>query len=139
MDFRFRKRIELAPGVRLNVAILLFLAGCATQPVDPAIVAASKEPLTCANKEECDSYWQRAQAYVSKNSNYPIQSVTDTVLKTDGPVYGSSDNAYHLIKVPNTDGSATIEVQIACDSPFGCRPDRTVETINLKRFVREPK
>ncbi len=139
MGFRFRKRIKLAPGVRLNVAILLFLAGCATQPVDPAILAASKEPLTCANKEECDFYWQRAQAYVSKNSTYRIQSVTDTVLTTDGPIYGSAENAYHLIKVPNADGSATIEVQIACDNPLGCHPDRTVEAINLKRFVREPK
>ena len=139
MGFRIRKRIKLAPGVRVNVAISLFLAGCATQPVDPALLAASKEPLTCANKEQCDSYWQRAQAYVSKNSTYPIQSVTDTVLTTEGPTYGSAGNAYHLIKVPNADGSATIEVQIACDNPFGCRPDRTVETINLKRFVRESK
>jgi len=139
MGFRFRKRIKLAPGVKLNVAILLFLAGCAIQPVDPAILAASKEPLTCANKEECDFYWQRAQAYVSKNSTYRIQSVSDTVLTTDGPIYGSAENAYHLIKVPNADGSATIEVQIACDNPFGCHPDRTVEAINLKRFVRESK
>jgi len=133
MSIRFRKRIKLAPG------ILLFLAGCATQPMDPAILAASKEPLTCANKEECDSYWQRAQAYVSKNSTYRIQSVSDTVLTTDGPIYGSAENAYHLIKVPNADGSATIEVQIACDNPFGCQPDRTMEIVNLKRFVRESK
>ena len=133
MSIRFRKRIKLAPG------ILLFLAGCATQPMDPAILAASKEPLTCANNEECDSYWQRAQAYVSKNSTYPIQSVTDTVLTTEGPIYGSAGNAYHLTKVPNADGSATIEVQIACDNPFGCQPDRTMEIVNLKRFVRESK
>ena len=133
MSFRFRKRIKLAPG------ILLFLAGCATQPMDPAILAASKEPLTCANKEQCDSYWQRAHDYVSKNSTYPIKSVTDTVLTTEGPTYGSAGNAYHLIKVPNADGSATIEVQIACNNPFGCQPDRTMEIVNLKRFVRESK
>lgn len=139
MGFLFRRRIKFAPGVRLNVAILLFLAGCATQPVDPAMLAASKEPLTCANKEQCDFYWQRAQAYVSKNSTYRIQSVTDTVLTTDGPIYGSTELAYHLTKVPNADGSAVIEVQIACDNPFGCHPDRIVEAVNLKRFVREPK
>ncbi|HKQ23871.1 MAG TPA: hypothetical protein VJT81_05440 [Burkholderiales bacterium] len=133
MSFRFRKRINLAP------CMLLILAGCATQPMDTAILAASKKPLTCSNKEECDSYWQRAQVYVRQNSTYPIQSVTDTVLTTDGPTYGSEGNAYHLTKVPNADGSATIEVQIACDNPLGCHPDRTIETVNLKRFVRESK
>lgn len=116
---------------------LTMLAGCAMQQVDPAITAEAQRPLTCASKQQCDLYWQRAQAYINLHSAYKIQSATDTILVTYGPAGTSRNLAYKLTKIPNADGSATIDVVIACDDYIiGCSPKAPGETISLKRYIR---
>jgi hypothetical protein len=125
---------------RLALAIPLILAACATHKVDPAVSAEAAQPLTCASKQQCDLYWQRAQAYVNQHSAFRVQSVTDTTLVTFGPSsdFGSSTSlAYRISRVPSSDGSAVIEITLACgDHIVGCSPDAVTETANLKRFIR---
>lgn len=125
----------------------ILVCGCAEQQivVDPAIAAESKQPLICSDKQQCDLYWQRAQAYVNQHSVYRIQVVNDTLLATLGPTPGSNEMAYRLTRLSNPDGSATIDVAAVCDRPaftchtqacaeHACQPERA--SANLKRFVR---
>lgn len=113
---------------------LVILAGCAT--TDPKLAEEAARPVPCATKQECDVYWQRAQIWITKNSPYRIQVVTDTVLSTYGPSGLSSPGpGYSLARVPNgTDGAATIEVSLQCPlAGFECSyPD---EVASLKRYM----
>lgn len=124
--------------MRSVLALLLAVSGCASmEKIDPAIQSEASQPLVCGNKQQCDLYWQRAQAYVNQHSNYRVQSVTDNILTTYGPTGTSTDLAYRLTKVPNADGSATIEMTLGCsDYIIGCKPNSIVETANLKRYIR---
>lgn len=115
----------------------VLLAGCAMQKIDPAVLAESQVPLTCATKQQCDLYWQRAQAYINQHSAFKIQTATDTVLATYGPIDSSTNLTYNLTKIPKADGTATIDVNLSCsDFIIGCSPNAPTETINLKRFVQ---
>jgi len=115
------------------------LAGCAQTPVpgEPAASPASAEPVLCTSKAQCDVYWQRAQAWVANNSEYRLQTVTDTVIETYGPVATRRGWAYRITKVPddNKEG-ARIYALPACSNVFGCSPAPTDAVIAFKHFVR---
>ncbi|CAG2161348.1 hypothetical protein [Cupriavidus numazuensis] len=105
----------------------LVLGGCAY--VGPP----SAMGVPCANRAQCDTYWQRAQAWVAMNSRYRIQIATDVVLQT----YGSRDMelAYYITRVVNSDGSATIVVDATCGNMFGCATDPAAAKSDFRRFV----
>lgn len=112
------------------------LLGCVSAPVTPEILAAANEPLLCADKKQCDFYWQRAQVWVSGNSGYKIQTVTDALIQTHGPFGSKVELAHKIVRAPNEDGSARILISSACDNMFGCQPSRESAAANFKRFVR---
>jgi hypothetical protein len=119
----------------MKAALLLpmVLAACVTVP---ELVKETEQLVTCANKQECDTYWQRAQVWIAKNSNYPIRMATDSVLSTTYAPIGlfgppDPDPGYSLTKIPSIDGSGTIEVTLYC--PIRCSyPD---EVASLKRYI----
>lgn len=110
------------------------------QPENPEILAEAQKPLVCANKSDCDLYWQRAQAYINKHSAFRIDTVTDTVLSTYQPSTTSREVGYNLTRIPRADGTATIDVAVVCNERImGCSPTATEETVSLKRFVQSGK
>lgn len=111
------------------------LAGCATTPADPTTMYIAQKPLICKDKAQCDIFWQRAQAWVGNNSGYKIQTVSDSIIQTYGPLNAKVELAHLVTKVPNNDGSAQIFIKSNCANMFGCQPDRFVSIARFKTFV----
>jgi hypothetical protein len=96
----------------------------------------SKEPVLCTSKTQCDLYWQRAQAWVANNSGYRLQTTTDIVIETYGPVSSQTGLAFRITKVPDDKEGARIYVLPGCANVFGCSPSPTDAAIAFKRFLR---
>ena len=118
-------------ATRLCIAAAL-LSGCSQMPA-PSEAA---EPVLCTSKAQCDVYWQRAQAWVANNSEYRLETVTDTVLETYGPLAGRTGLAFRITKVPDDKEGARIYVLPACSNAFGCSPTPAAAITDFKRFVR---
>ena len=114
----------------------LLLVGCATTPDNPASNAEAVAPLICNSKEQCDLYWQRAQAYVAATSGYRIRLANDTVIETFGPFGSKVDIAFKVTKVPENNSAARIYVNAFCDNFIRCYPTRTDAIVGFKRFVK---
>jgi hypothetical protein len=124
-------------GLLARSCMLVLTAGCSTSgQVSPDTMQIATAPLTCANKAECDVWWQRAQVWVADHAKYKIDTVTDSLIQTAGPAGGRRALAYQITKTPNHDGSATIGFAAHCDSMFGCKPNPWQAGADFKQFVR---
>ena len=120
----------------LSAGIFLTLAACAAPPkLTPQEMAEAQTPLTCSTKAECDLYWQKAQIWLVNNSAYRVQSATDTVISTYGPINGQPNFAFTITKLPNGNGGALITLQGACGNMFGCIPPLEGFVLNFRRYV----
>lgn len=121
----------------LCIAITL-LSGCGQMPAsgDPSASPASAEPVLCIDKAQCDVYWQRAQAWVANNSGYRLQTVTDTIIETYGPLAARTGLAFRITKVPDDKEGARIYALPVCGNAFGCSPTPADALIAFKWFVR---
>ena len=96
---------------------------------------ASAEPVLCVGKAQCDIYWQRAQAWVANNSEYRLQTVTDTIIETQGPLVARTGLAFRVTRVPDDKDGARIYILTACGNAFGCSPTSSDAVTAFKRFV----
>jgi hypothetical protein len=120
----------------LGTILLAVLTGCATVGPDPQTLSQLQEPLICADKTECDFFWQRAQIWIANNSTYKIQTATDTIIETYGPMGTRVELAFRAIRIPNMNGSAQITLAAGCNNIFGCQPDKYQSILNFRAFVR---
>ena len=113
------------------------LTGCAPVPIsgDWGAISPATTPVLCVGKMQCDVYWQRAQAWVANNSQYRLQTVTDTVIETQGPTLARSALAFRVTRVPDNQDGARIFVLAACGNTFGCTPASSEAVIAFKQFV----
>ena len=113
------------------------LSACAPMPIssETAAISPSTNVVLCVGKMQCDAYWQRAQAWVANNSEYRLQTVTDTVIETQGPTLARSALAFRVTRVPDNQDGARIFVLAACGNSFGCRPAAPDAVIAFKHFV----
>jgi len=119
------------------VAACVLAAGCSTTDrVTPDTMRAATAPLICAHADECARWWARAQQWVSRHSEYPVQTASDSLIVTTGPEGGSGKLAYQITRTANADGSETIGFAAHCDSMTGCRPDPWQAAAEFKQFVR---
>jgi hypothetical protein len=119
------------------VAAIALLAGCSTTgQIAGETMEQATAPLTCTNKAECDAWWARAQVWVSNHSEYKLQTVTDSIIQTDGPSGGKRALAYQITKTPSNEGTATIGFAAHCDNMLGCEPNPWKAGADFKQFVR---
>jgi hypothetical protein len=113
------------------------LAGCGPMPMTTEATAnrASAEPVLCVGKAQCDIYWQRAQAWVANNSEYRLQTLTDTVIETQGPSVGRTGLAFRITRVPDDKDGASIYILAVCGNALGCSPTFSDAVTAFKRFV----
>jgi hypothetical protein len=125
-----------SPVVKLCIAVGL-LSGCAPVPIssDSAASSVSTNPVLCVGKTQCDIFWQRAQAWVANNSEYRLQTVTDTIIETQGPTLARSALAFRVTRVPDDRDGARIFVLAACGNAFGCKPASSEAVVAFKHFV----
>jgi len=113
------------------------LAGCAEVSVvsNPAAAPESERPVLCVGRAQCDVFWRRAQAWVANNSEYRLQTVTDTIIETQGPMVGRTGLAYRVTRVPDDKDGARIYVLASCSNAFGCTPEPSTAVSAFKLFV----
>jgi hypothetical protein len=121
--------------IAMTATLLGLLAGCAT-PINPSTRYDAERPLICIDNAECNTYWQRAQVWVSMHSGYKIQTVSDAVIQTYGPFGHKVELAYSVSRLPRGDGSAQILIKPSCDNMFGCNPNIYEAVVSFKGFVR---
>jgi hypothetical protein len=127
---------ESSSRLLLFAAVALSASCSQVRFSEPAANPESAEPVLCASKAQCDVYWQRAQAWVANNSQYRLQTTTDAVIETDGPVSTRTALAFRITKVPDNVGGARIYAVSACGNLLGCSPTPTEAVAAFKRFVR---
>jgi hypothetical protein len=127
---------NLSSFVTVSVAACV-LSACAPLPIssEAAAIVPSTNVVLCVGKSQCDAYWQRAQAWVANNSEYRLQTVTDTVIETQGPTLARSALAFRVTRVPDNEDGARIYVLAACGNSFGCKPAAPDAVVAFKHFV----
>ena len=89
-----------------------------------------------STRPKCDAWWARAQVWVINHSEYKLQTVTDSIIQTDGPSGGKRALAYQITKTPSNEGTATIGFAAHCDNMLGCEPNPWKAGADFKQFVR---
>jgi hypothetical protein len=108
------RRWFFKPLLSVAAASLVSCAG-ALQPYAPAMV-------DCRVGLDCDRKWSRAARWVAMNAFYPIETRTDSLIKTSGPWGKSAGVAASVMKTPAPGGSARIVAYFECASIAGCAP-----------------
>jgi hypothetical protein len=116
----------LRPGVGL--CLVLTLASCLPIAVSArlGVEARAKDPAVCSGPEECDAVWAKAADWVAQHCAFKIQTRTDSVVQTEGPLGApNTDVACLLQRVPFSDvGAARLELSPSCGNWFECDPER---------------
>lgn len=123
-------------GTIVGILAAAALAACAHTVPSPETVLEAEYPLTCKAPDECALYWRRAQVWLAMNSDYRIQSVTDTVITTHGPLPNAVERGYQVVRVPRANGRDQILITSRCANIFGCSTDRHERAASFKLFVR---
>ncbi len=123
--------------MRIVVACLLALTlgSCAT--VQPKI-AEPIQPITCNKGPDCDAKWSRAVSWVTTNSSYKVQTQTDSIIQTMGPLPDSPSPAYSVTKVAATPTMYEITFNGGCDNFLGCIPTVAESRATFAAFVNVP-
>lgn len=104
----------------LPIIAIIAVSGCASNKPLTTEQTQALTPIQCANKTQCDLFWQKTQVWVAKNSGYRIQTATDVLIQTYGPHGSTTTMAYTVIKEPDSNGGATLSMRAACDNWIGC-------------------
>ncbi len=118
----------------IMIGLAGLLAGCTTIPSDPAVMELSRRDVICTEGADCDAKWSRAVAWVAQNSRWRIQTQTDTLIQTMGPL-DTSDAAFTITKVAHGNGTYTILFAAGCGSMFGCIPSVPGLKVVFNQFV----
>jgi hypothetical protein len=129
--------------MRNNMALFVAsfaLSGCNTVASDPAVGSAvdylAKRPITCQSGPDCEAKWSRATAWVAKNGAYKIQTTSDSLIQTMGPLPSDPRPAYTVLKTASADGSGfQITLDGGCDNFLGCVPTIPEARASLASFV----
>jgi hypothetical protein len=100
----------------LLLSMTALLASCGgMQRYAPAVV-------DCTDTPDCGCKWRRAAKFVAMNAFYPIETQTDSLIRTVGPFGKSAGIAATVIKTPVPGGGAQIVAYFDCASITGCAP-----------------
>jgi hypothetical protein len=125
-----RKNISAVKSILIaaGMAGALAMGGCASkQPADAT--------LSCQNQKDCAAKWSRALVWVARRSAWRIQTQSDSVIQTFGPVDVDARTGYTVTKTTNLDGSGVIEFSAACGNAFRCTPPPSVAQTDFFAYV----
>jgi hypothetical protein len=123
--------------VRIIAACILALtlAACASAQQQ---VAAPVQPITCNKGPDCDAKWSRAVSWVTTNSSYKVQTQTDSIIQTMGPLPDDPSPAYSVTKVATTPTTYELTFNGGCDNIIGCIPTMAESRARFAAFVNVP-
>lgn len=130
-------RIKILFGVCAIVAAVQFLSGCAsmTPEQEARLEKDAGQQVTCTQGDECEVKWGRAITWVSRISQWKIQTQTDNIIQTYTSVGGSAASSFLVNKVPLGNGVYDIAMISACDNLIACIPNATELKASFNRFV----
>ena len=115
------------------------LVGCETIPGQTEVDRLSAQARvndsvpTCATQQECQNKWDAAQAWLSKNAGFKIQTSSNAVVETYNSPEGSMEMAMKIIKEPIGDGKSKISLTVGCGNwLLGCNrnPNEAMQAFN---------
>lgn len=122
------------PGWIAVLLLPLLLGACAESvhisTIRPGVVAAN-----CADKVQCELYWQRTQDWVARNSKRPVANVTEWMLETLPPGNFDSSLTFHIIRWPGPKDSGEIRFEAYCSTFMPCGPTEAQALQDFRRFV----
>ena len=101
------------------LAALLLSACAATGTVQQT---APPVPIVCNGAADCQAKWSRAVSWVATHSSYKIQTQTDSLIQTMGPLPEDPRPAYTVTKLSREPDSYEITFAGGCDNFIGCVP-----------------
>ena len=126
-------------GRRLLIGLTLVpvLSGCVTlTPEQQAqLERDAAQQITCTKGEDCEVKWGRAITWISRNSQWKIQTQNDNMIQTYTSVGSSAASSFLVNKVPLGNGVYEIGMTSGCDNLLGCIPDATELKASFNRFV----
>lgn len=109
---------------------ILSISGCAGYEAAQAALAEKRTRYyetipQCSNQRDCDRMWAAANAWVSRNAGWKIQTASDNLIETFNPVGQSSSLAVRVTREPiGTGDSYRILIEAYCSNAWGvCDPD----------------
>ena len=113
------------------VGLLFMLAGCNSAPQSTVVIP----PVTCHAGKDCDEKWSRATGWIAQNSSYKVQTVSDTIIQTMGPLPDSPRAEFIVSKVSIGNDLYSLKLNGGCDNMFGCIPPLQDSALSFANFV----
>lgn len=115
---------------------VLALTGCAASPEQLALQAEYERTVpTCSNETQCRVMWEAAQIWVVNNAGYRIQTATDVIIETYGPLGTSTDLAARITKEPIGQNNYRFPIVLGCANLFGCFPNALQSAVAFNTAV----
>ena len=91
---------------------------------------------TCSDDRDCDRKWVAAQAFVTQNSGFRIQTATDAIIETFGPTTAVAF-AFNVVKEPIVDAGYRFLVTVYCGNIFGCGEDPWDVALRFNNYLNQ--
>ncbi|HEY9199635.1 MAG TPA: hypothetical protein VIR60_09725 [Gammaproteobacteria bacterium] len=79
--------------------------------------------LPCTGETDCQAKWQRAEQWVRSNSEWPLQTVSDTVIETEKQRFRNYSSPYYLVIKEARGDQTVIRFEAGCLPSVQCSPD----------------
>jgi len=113
------------------IGLGMLVCACAS----PDVSAPPPQPIICTVGADCDAKWSRAVAWIASNSTLKIQTKTDMIVQTAGPVRSEPIPAFTVTRVARWDGRYEIAFNGGCGNQSRCVPTIPEARARFTAFV----
>lgn len=96
---------------------------------------ATSTGVICTGEEDCRVKWQRAEEWVRSHSEWPVKTVTDTLIETEKQRFRNYSRLYYRITREKQDRDTTIRFEAGCLPSVHCNPDPKEARADFNRFI----
>lgn len=79
--------------------------------------------MPCTGETDCQAKWQRAEQWVRSNSQWPLQTVSDTVIETEKQRSRNYSSPYYRVIKEARGDQMVIRFEASCLPSVQCSPD----------------
>lgn len=79
--------------------------------------------MPCTGETDCQAKWQRAEQWVRSNSQWPLETVSDTVIETEKQRFRNYSSPYYRVIKEARGDQTVIRFEASCLPSVQCSPD----------------
>jgi len=79
--------------------------------------------VPCTGESDCQAKWQRAEQWVRSNSQWPMKTVSETVIETEKQRFRNYSNPYYRVVKEARGDQTVIRFEASCLPSVQCSPD----------------